>query len=72
MRNASSPISPKLPARYVIPGSTWCLSTGRMAYCYFKLSGMRALWRWKAYRWVLVGSVSIGPVARWSIRPRKL
>ncbi|HEV2376512.1 MAG TPA: hypothetical protein VGS19_30605 [Streptosporangiaceae bacterium] len=26
--------------RYMIPGLTWCLPTGRMAFCCFKLSGM--------------------------------
>jgi hypothetical protein len=71
----------------VIPGLTWRFAglAGRRS-AYFKVSGIAAPSRLKAWRWALVGSVSItvvtwvpanrtwlrARVARWSSRPRKL
>ena len=68
-------------------GLTWCFA-GLAGFCsgYFKVSGIGTPIRSKAWRWALVGSVSIGTVAvapanrtwlrgrvaRWSSRPRKL
>jgi hypothetical protein len=48
----------------VIPGLTWCfvgLAWWRSGY--FKVSGIGVLRRWKASRWVLAGSASIGTAA---------
>jgi hypothetical protein len=84
----TSTASPKLrQVRRAIPGLTWCFA-GLAGWCsgYVKVSGMAAPMRLKAWRWALVGSVSIGTVtwvpvnrtwlrvrvARWSIRLRKL
>jgi integrase/recombinase XerD len=81
-------IKPKLRAVWqVIPGLTWRFAglAGRRSG-YFKVSGIAVPSRWKAWRWALVGSVSIAVVtwvpanrtwlrvrvARWSSRPRKL
>ena len=84
----SAPPKRKLrPVRYAILGLTWCfagLAWWRSGY--FTVSGIGVPRRWKASRWVLVGSVSIGmvawapvnrtwlrvKVARCSSRPRKL
>jgi uncharacterized protein (UPF0332 family) len=79
---------PKLrPVWWAIRGLTWC-SAVRAWWCsdYFRLSGIGAPMSVKASRWTLVGSASIGTVARvpvnrtwlrvkvarWSSRPRKL
>jgi hypothetical protein len=79
---------PKLrPIRQAISGLTWAF-TGLAGWRsgYFKVSGIAVPRSWKACRWMLVGSVSIGmvtwvpvywtwlrvKVARCSSRPRKL
>ena len=79
---------PKLwPIRQAISGLTWAF-TGLAGWRsgYVKVSGMAVPMSWKACRWALVGSVSIGmvtwvpvyrtwlrvKVARCSSRPRKL
>jgi hypothetical protein len=82
-----SDLIPKLrPVRQGVLGLTWAF-TGSAGWCsgYFKVSGIAVPMRWKACRWAVVGSVSIGmvtwvpvnrtwlrvKVARWSSRPRK-
>ena len=51
------------PIRQEISGLAWAF-TGPAGWCsdYVKVSGMAVPMSWKAWRWVLVGSVSIGMV----------